>query len=144
MRKNFVDDIYHVIHYLGGFAYGQTAYGVAFGAKGGDMFGAFAAQIFVGATLNYGEPCLMVSVEAFGLVVMAPSALHPFEREVERASRVLVITGSGRAFIQGHHDVGADIALYVHDILGREKVTRTIDMTTEVGSLFCEFTVMAQ
>ena len=139
-----VDHLDHLIHPLGGLAYGQTAYGVAVGAEVADEFCRLAAQVGEPHALHYGEIGLRIAVEAFGLLIAFPAALKPAVGESERFPGVGIVSHAGGTFVESHHDVGADGALDIHDSLGGEEVSRAVDVRAEVGALFGEFALSRQ
>ena len=51
--------------------------------------------------------------------------------EFHRFTRVIVLTGPGGAFVEGHQDVGPDAALDIHDILRGENMPGAVDMRPE-------------
>ena len=59
-------------------------------------------------------------------------ALHGF-------AGVLFFDGVGGALVKGHDDVGANLALHVHDGFRRKKVGASVDVRLEFDAFFADF-----
>ena len=86
----------------------------------------------------------MVSVEWFGFAESCNAAVEPPVCQLHGLLRITVVAVAGGAFVEGHHDVGADDALYVHNVLGGEKVFAAVDMAAEGATLFFYFSIFCQ
>ncbi len=139
LGQNPVDHLYHFVHHLRRFTYGKSADGIAVGSLVRNKLRSLLSQVFVRATLNDGEQTLVVSIERFRFSATLDAAVQPSLRQFEAVLGIAVIALSWGAFVEGHHDVGADDALGVHDVLRREEMLRPVDMRPELASLFLQF-----
>ena len=57
--------------------------------------------------------------------------LEPQDRPVERRACRRPVRLSGWALVEGHHDVGPQDCLDLHDPLGRQEVPRSVDVALE-------------
>ena len=96
------------------------------------MLGSLCAQVLEGATLHDGEQALLIAIERFGGIELLDATLQPMLGEFEALLRILPVALPGWTFIECHHDVGADDALCVDDILWSEEMLRAIDMGTKL------------
>ena len=95
-------------------------------------------EVGVCASLYDGEQRLVVAVFGLGLMVAVEAAIQPSLGQRQRFGRVFARGVARGAFVESHHDVGADRALGVHDAFGGEEVFRTVDMRPEMASLLLE------
>ena len=59
--------------------------------------------------------------------------------QVEALASVGLVRRPGRAFVERHHDVGADGAFDVNDPFGGEEMFAAVDVTAELAAFFGEF-----
>ena len=119
-RQDGVDQLDHLIHFLGRLAHSQSADGVAFGILRGDVFRRLLSQVTIDATLHDGKQHLMVAILGFSLPVAFHTAVQPAVGALHRLLGVGVIRRSWRTLVESHHDVGADATLDVHHPFGGE------------------------
>ena len=103
-----------------------------------NVLGGAGAEVGIGAPLHDGKEGLVVAVLGGGLPVAVEAAVEPALGEGQRAGGVVVGGVAGGAFVESHHDVGADRPLGVDDALGGEEVLRAVDVRAEVASLLLE------
>ena len=136
--------LYHIVHHLGRLAHGESAYGVAVGAEGGDVLGCLAPHVGIGAALHYREIRLVVSVERFCFLVVLPASFEPAFGEVERATRIRTVGSTGGAFIESHHYGRPYGALDIDHVLGSEQMPRPVDVAAEMRAFFGGLAVCRQ
>ena len=73
LGQDSVDNLYHVVHHLSGFAYGQTTDGgttavVETAEHIADVLGCILSKILIGTALNDGEQSLGITVKGFCLI----------------------------------------------------------------------------
>lgn len=71
-------------------------------------------------------------------------APRPSQRAVDGRTGVVDRAGMRHALVEHHRDVRAELRLDVCDALGRERVQRTVEVRSEVGTLFVDRTTGGQ
>ena len=84
------------------------------------MFSCLLTQILIGTPLYDGEQALLVAIERFCLIETLDATVEPTLCQAQRFLSIFVIALAWRTLIKGHHDIGTNDALGVHDVLGRE------------------------
>ena len=134
----------NVVHHLLGFAHAEAANGVAGGVHAGRYLAALLAQVFKRAALHNGEQVLGVAVQGIGGIKLGKTTLQPPKRQRHAFFGVGVIAAAGRAFVEGHDDIGADAPLNLNDALGRKQVLAAVDMALKGDALFINFSGAGQ
>ena len=116
------DERGHVEHLLLGFADGDAADSAAVEVERGDVRGGLGAEVVVHAALHDAEPQLMVVQRLFA------GDLLPAFGHGEGFLGGVAGAGVGRAFVERHYDVGAQVALDAHGFDRAEEVARAVDM----------------
>ena len=75
--KNLVDNLYHLVHLIYRFAYGQTADCISIRSFGGDEFSGLLTQILINTSLHDGEERLVVAVFRFSFVKTLNTTIKP-------------------------------------------------------------------
>ena len=105
-------------HFFLRLAYRYAANGVAVEIHGGQFLGAGAAQVGIHGALHDAEVVLQPRA-AHGLVLIHPgfAALGPAQGEPQGFFGILAVAGVGRAFIEEHGDIAAQVGLDFHAAL---------------------------
>ena len=69
-----------------------------------------------------------LSIPSDRVITALEASVEPSVRQLHAFLGVAVVAGSRRAFVEGHHDVGANHALCVDDVLRGEKMLRAVDV----------------
>ena len=72
------------------------------------------------------------------LLRAARRSLGPSRRQLERAERAPILGGKRRAFVERHHDVGAELLLYIDCAFRREHQRRAVEMRSKPDALFVD------
>ena len=111
LGKYVAAELGDAVHIGDGFAYAQATDGVAGLVLASDELAGFYAQVVETAALDYGKERLTVAVFRLGVVHVRHAALEPTVGQVHALFGVVAGAGVGGALVEGHNDVGADIAL---------------------------------
>ena len=111
---------------------GKTADGVAREVQGQDLPGASLAQVVMNAALDDAEEPLVAPL----LGGEAPRG--PARGACGRFVHRLPGGGIGRAFVERHDDVRAEVLLDLDRTLGREEVRRAVEVALETHALLAE------
>ena len=134
-RQDLIDDFDGVVHRLGRLADGEPADGVALGAELRQSTRALATHVREDGALDDGEECLVVTVARLRGAVVREGTLGPADRPRVRPGRLGGVHRRRRQLVEHHHDVGADVALRVHDRLGREKQRVAVEVALEADAV---------
>jgi len=142
--QNITAQLADAIHVFNGFADREAADSVARLVLAGDELARLRSQVIVAAALYDGEKRLRMAVLRCGIFHELHTPFEPTVGEVHAVLGVLALGRVGRAFIEGHHNVGADASLNTEATLRAEQVPGTIDVAGEGCAFLGDLTPMGE
>jgi hypothetical protein len=131
--RNFrADMVKDAMHVLFGLTHGETADRVTVEADLKETVQRHIPQRFVDRTLDDAEQGVLVAQR----IELVAGALGPAQGHLHGLARFLVSGRVRGALVEDHHDVGTQIVLDLHGLLGVEEDLLAVDGMTEVHALF--------
>ena len=144
LRQNIVDHLNHGVHIFGRFAYSQSANSITIAVKITQAFCGILTQVGIYATLYDREEVLLVALEVGGIIKALDTTVEPAMGALHGLLCVLAVGGTRATLVKCHDDVGTNLALDIHDVLGGKHQFTSIYMRRELHALFGHFADIGQ